>query len=279
MFLRNLLTSFAFPLLDEFDGGGGSGIPAAEPTPSVPAAPAVAATPPTAPAAPPTSGAPDGYVPSYRLRETREAVLREAQTAYAQREATHRAELDRIQTQLHALVGVQPPQNPQREAVRNQFGELYPGLSRLEARAQELEGLIERQGDLQAQNDHYWASYGRNTMDRLFSQAQESLGAPLTEEGKRQLHASFVGFVQSSPELTSRYSNDPSIVEDFWKQFTANFVEPARRIHAVATAGRAPGAIPQDLPGGAPRVGAAPTAQNLDERVAQGWQMYNQSKT
>lgn len=267
--------SISFPLLDEDQGGAP---PAADPTVSAPAVPTAPATPQAVPGAPPTPGAPEGYVPSYRLRETREAVLREAQTAWTQREASHRAELDRIQSQLHALVGVQPPPNPQIDAVRNQFGQIYPGLASLEARAKDLEGLIERQGDLQAQNEHYWKSYGRSTMDRLFTHAQDSLGAPLTDEGKRQLHAAFSGFVQSSPELSDRYANDPSIVEDFWKQFTSSFIDPVRRTAAAATAQRVPGALPQDIGGGAPRVSGAPAPQNLDERVAQGWDMYTRNK-
>jgi hypothetical protein len=178
------------------------------------------------------------------------------------------------------LVGVQQPANPQISSIKQQFGEIYPGLNKLEERAKDLMGLIDRAGDLESQNNHYWQSYGRQTMDKLFSHASESLGAPLTEEGKRQLHSSFVGFVQSSPELSERYANDPSIVEDFWKVFTSSFIDPVRRTAAAGTVARASlgGGTPQDVPGGAPRATPAVQPKDLDERVGSAWATYNAIK-
>ena len=113
-------------------------------------------------------------------------------------------------------------------------------------------------------------------MDKLFDHASQSLGAPLTEEGKRQLHASFVGFVQSSPEMTDRYANDPAIVEEFWKTFTSSFIDPVRRTAAAGIQSRAAGIqnLPQDTPSGAVRVGTPAQPANLDERAAQAWAQY-----
>lgn len=262
-------------------GGDTSGTPAA----ATPAAPATPVATPTfsgsgsaAPA--PTHSVPEGYVPSYRLRETREAAVREAQSQWSQKEQQYQAQLQQIQSQLHALVGVQQPANPEVTAVRQQFGQLYPGLSALEERANDLMSIIERANDLESQNSHYWQSYGRQTMDKLFTHAQDSLGAPLTDEGKRQLHSSFVGFVQSSPEMTERYANDPSIVEDFWKTFTSSFIDPVRRTQQAGIQARA-GAVtnlPQDTPSGAPRSTPAAAPANADERAAQAWALYNQLK-
>jgi hypothetical protein len=248
---------------------------------ATPQATPVAATPatPQAPATGAAPTAPEGYVPSYRLRETREAAVREAQQQWAAREAEIRSETERYRQQLHALVGATPSsQNPEIDAIRTQFGQLYPGLSKLEERAQQLQDMLERSGDLESQNAHYWTTYGRQTMDRLFAQAQESLGAPLTDEGKRQLHAAFTGFVQSSPELSARYANDPSLVQEFWKQFTSSFIDPVRRTAAAAVVNRAPGALPQDTPSGAPRAAGAPQLTSLDDRVNAAWATYEQTK-
>lgn len=198
--------------------------------------------------------------------------------AFSQREAQIRAEADRYRQQLHAIVGVQPPQNPEVEAVRNQFGQLYPGLSKIEDRANEILGILERAGDLESQSEHYWQSYGRQSMDRLFSHAQESLGAALTDEAKRALHSSFVGFVQSSPEMTARYAEDPSLVEDFWKAFSSSFIDPARRAASATVQGRAGVSVPQDVPGGAPRATPAPKPADLDERAANAWAQYQQTR-
>ena len=266
--------------MSEFDLGTPTpavGDTPATPQPATPAVTPVAATPATTPA-PATPGAvPEGYVPSYRLRETREAAIREAQVERQKVEAEWKARYEDSQRRLQALAGVAPDnRNPEVDAIRTQFSQLYPGLSKLEERAAQLMEMQERAHDLEAQNQHYWESHGRQTMDRLFQYAQESLGAPLTEEGKRQLHSSFVGFVQSSPELQARYASDPSLVQDFWKQFTASFIDPVRRTAQATVAGRAPGALPQDTPGGIPRT-PVPQPGNIDDRVAAGWTLYNQS--
>lgn len=269
-----------------WEGEPAPATPAATPdSGATPAAATPAATPQPATSAaspaPATAGAPEGWVPSYRIRETREAAMREAQQQFAQqfaqREAEIRAEAEQYRRQVQALTGVTPPQNPEVAAVRAQFAQLYPGLSKIEERAAQLEQLLERAGDLESQTDHYWQSYGRQTMDRLFSRFSESTGSPITEEGKRQLHSAFVGWVQSSPELSERYSSDPTIVEDFVKAFTTSFIDPVRRTAAAGTVTRAAGtpALPQDAPAGALRTGTPVAKPNgLDERAATAWALY-----
>lgn len=257
------------------------------PAPAPSGAPAPSATqtaPATPPAAPggsqaPATGAPgEGWVPSYRVRETREAAYREAQAHYNQQMQQIQAEYERVQNQLRALVGVQSPQNPQVDVVRKQFAQLFPGLAKLEDKYGDIEGILARAGDFETQNQHYWQVYGRQSMDRLFNLAQETYGQPLNEEQKRSLHTSFLGFVQSSPEMSQRYANDPSIVEDYWKVFSASFIDPARRSATAQVTSRVPGGLPQDTPAGAPRPTPTPQPSNLDERAAQAWAAYQHSQ-
>lgn len=261
-------------------------VPGTEPSASTPApategapAPQTATqTAPTQPAA--TAGVPppgrEDWVPSYRLREAREAAQRQAQQEYNQQVAQARADAERYKQQVMALTGATPPPDPGIQQVRGQFGQLYPGLSKIEERAEEILGILERAGDLESQNQHYWKSYGQRTMDQVFSKTAEAIGGPLSEEGKRQLHSSFVGFVQSSPELTDRYANDPTIVEDFVKAFTSNFIDPVRRASTATVAGRAAvvAGLPQDTPSGAPRSSPVPQPANLDERASAAWNLY-----
>lgn len=157
------------------------------------------------------------------------------------------------------------------EAIRKQFGGIYPGLSKLEERAAQLEQLLERSGDFESQTEHYWQSYGRQTVDRLFQKASEAIGTPLTDEGKRFLHSSFVGFVQSSPENSERYSMDPTIVDDFLRVFSSSIIDPSRRQATATVMNRAPQGLPQDTPSGAPVFPGAPKPQNLDDRSALAW--------
>lgn len=268
-----------------FDGEG------ADPGTSTGAVPDTAATPAPAtsgasaspaiganPQATATSGVPEGFVPSYRIRETREAAIRQANESFAAREAEYRSQLERVQSQIRALTGVTPPPNPEVESVRQQFAQLFPNLAALEEKGVDILSLLDKSGDIEQQNAHYWQNYGRQTMDRLFKHAEDALGAPLTEQGRRQLHSSFVGFVQSSPELTERYAQDPTIVEDFWRDFTSSFIDPVRRTSVGATAARVAGTpTPQDKAGAsAPPVTAGPQPKDLDERSQLAWARYQQ---
>ena len=239
----------------------------------------VAATPAT-PAAAPTAAPEDrsNWVPPHRLRETREAAVREAQRTFAEQQAQASAHVQQLERQLQALVGVTPKQQTEADGIRNQFGQIFPGLAALEQRAQDLMQLVERAGEFDSQNTHYWDSHGRQTMNRLYSVASESMGVQLTDDAKRNLHASFVGYVQSSPEAYERYLNDPGLVEDFWKAFTSSFIDPVRRTATATVAGRAPVALPRDLPGGVPSPAPAPKPANMDERVSQMWSGYNAIK-
>lgn len=256
-------------VVDQAPAGGVSPAPAVPAPASFPAA-APAATPQASPAAPQV---PDGYVPSYRLREAREAAAREASTKYTSEMAGVKAELDRYRQQIAALTGVNQPQTTESDTIKQQFFQLFPWAKKLEDRFGDFESLVDKSQDMDAQINHYWTAHGNATMDRLFKLANESVGVPLGEEAKRQLHSSFVGFIQSSPELTSRYATDPSIVDDFWKSFSSAFVDPVRRANSAGIVQRAAGVtrLPQDSPSGAPQSSPAPKLNGLDERAAAAW--------
>lgn len=257
---------------------------------SAPVAPATTSQAPAAPVtatsqtAQPSAPAVDPSWLKTRLDETRASATRAAQQAasqeYARKEAELQARYDQVQTQLRALVGVQPPQNTEVDGIRSQFGKIYPGLAKMEAAADQLLALQQRSGDLEAQNQHYWSTYARQATDRLYGTAEKALGTPLTDDAKELLHNSFASFIESSPERIQRYQNDPSIVEDFWKAFSSGFIDPARRVTAAGVVNRAAAssALPQDAPGGVPHATQAPKPQNLDERAAAAWQLYQHNQ-
>jgi len=243
----------------------GSEIPAAPIT-----APAPVATQPVTPvAATPATPEPNrsDWVPPHRLRETREAAQRE----FATKETQYQAELEQVKRQLQALVGVQPPQNPEIDLVRSQFSQLYPGLSKMEERAADLEKMMERTQQLEAQSTHYWDAHSRTVTNQLFSVAEKSLGSPLTEEGKQQLHSYFVGYIQSNPGMEERYVKDPALVGDFWKAFQSSFIDPARRAATTSAVGRVPTGLPQDTPSGTPQAAPVPKLTSLDARADAAW--------
>ena len=263
---------------------GGAPTPAPTPASATPMPSAVPSAIPQGPVAAPTGLSPaapedrSNWVPPHRLRETREAAVREAQQRYQQEQAQLQAQVNHYQQQLRALVGAEPPANPDHDAIRQQFGQLYPGLTKIEARAAQLEQYLDQMPDMESVRDYIWQNHGRQAMDRIYSQAAETLGGPLSAEGKRALHAAFTGWVQSSPEYAQRYVDDPSIVDEFWKTLSSTLVDPARRAASAQVASRVPGALPQDTPGGVPSPGPAPKPANMDERIGQMWAGYNANK-
>lgn len=255
-------------------------VPATQGTPSMPMTTTTApgTTPDQGGTQAPATGAPDGWVPSYRIRETRESVLREARNFFEQKQREYEARETELQAKIQALAGFGPKPDPEVEGVRDQFGRLYPGLSRLEQQADQIQRLLERAGDMESQTTHYWTSYGQNAVGQLFEAAEADLGGPLTEEGKRALHASFVGYIQSSPELVNTYASNPHFAREYWKAFSSSFIDPVRRVSAAQAQGRATTPLPQDTPAAAPRVGMPEKPANLEERVARSWTAYQQSK-
>lgn len=259
--------------------------PAVSDTPATPAAatPAVSAQPgapatPTPTPNPATTGAPQvpqGYVPSFRVRETREQYEARIQQLQAERQA----EVDQLKRQIAALAGVNPPgQVDEAEAIRQQLFKVAPDLKELIDLKQQLMEIAKEKDEWRQQNQHYWQSYNRTQMDKLFKLASDGYGQQLTDPQKRYIAASFVGWAQSDPELVERYQTDPSLIDDFWKEFSSNFIEPARRVATTTAASRVAQNLPQDAPPGAVRTSAAPVEQpkDLDGRVDRAWEQFKQ---
>ncbi len=266
--------------------------PSTSPAAATPAAPAAPPATPPAPAgaAPATSQvAPQATAtpvaptvePSWlkgRLEETRQATARQLNEAFQRREMEYSQQLQQLRQQLGALVGVAPPQNPELDTIRQQFGQVYPGLNQIEARAQQIMEMLDRTSDFQAVNDHIWRSHGQSTMNRVFDRVGEVLGSQITEAGKQQLHAAFTGYVQSTPERTQRYISDPTIVDEFVEGFTSSFLQPARRATAAAPEMRTQQALPSNAPSGAPQLSSVPKPDGLDARAAAGWAAFQHSR-
>ena len=249
-----------------------SDITAPTQAPATLGAPAAPPATPVAPAAPPI-GVPEAQVPSYRLREQREALERQHREAIATERQAWQQERAQMEARVRALAGFEPQANPEIETIRQQFKQVFPELFELSGRSKDLLGVLDKVGDFDNVTNQYWNNYIRSAVNKLESLAAETFGGPLNDEGKRVLISNFSGWVNSSPELRQRFENDPSTVEDYWRSYTSNFVDPIRRASTVQAAGRAQTSmgLPQDSPGGAPRATPTPKPTSLDERTDQAW--------
>lgn len=247
-------------------------------------APATTGAPVAAPATP-SNGAPPAsatdasrvdWVPSHRLRETREKVLNEARAYIEHLQAQHAREMETLRNQVRVLTGVTPPANPEVQAVREQFGQLYPGLAKLEEKAAAIEDMLSELEELRAMQSYVWNQHRDSNLEHLYSTVEKATGAPLTDEAKQYLHASLLGYVQSSEERANRYATQGrAVVEELARAFIANFVDPLRRSSIAAAADRAAKALPQDRPAGAPQLAQEPKPKDLDERAARAFAVYD----
>jgi hypothetical protein len=215
-------------------------------------------------------------VPSYRLRETREQVERQAHELFTQLQQHYESEVETLRNQIRALTGAVPPQNPEVQAVKDQFGNLYPGLSKLESRAERIDQLLERADEFEALQKFIWDQHRDQALDYLFGSVEKTIGSPLSDEAKQYLQAALLGYVQSSPERAERYAtNSRAVVDELARAFTANFVDPVRRTSVAMAAGRVPSGLPQDTPSGAPQVTPAPKPKNMDERAQRAFAVFD----
>lgn len=211
------------------------------------------------------------WVPPYRLRET---TQRYEQTLQSERQQWQR-ELEQREARIRALVGVTPPENPQIDEVKKQFGQVFPGLSKLEAQAAQVDALLAQREEMDHLRQHVWAMHNKNAMDTLYKAAAETYGEQLSDDSKRSLGAAFIGYLNTNPDEYARYQNDPSVVVDFWKSFTGRFIDPVRRQATAASANRIPSGLPQDTPSGSVNVSSpAPKAANEDELLARALSVY-----
>jgi hypothetical protein len=226
-----------------------------------------------------TAGAPgEGWVPSYRLREQRDTFARQVAEREAALRAQYEAQIAESNKKIQALAGFGPQPNPEVDAVRQQFAQLYPGLARLDDKAVErLLQISEQFSDVEEQNNHYWQTYGQSKVNELFDLAKADIGTELTDAGKQRLHTALVGYVQSSPQNMAAYSRDPNFVKEFWKAWSSDFIEPVRRVSAASAQGRAGLPAVQDVPG---QIRTQPAQQpgTLDERLAMSWNSYQQTR-
>lgn len=250
-------------------------------------APPVATTQATSPAS--ANDAPPATEPSWlkrRLDETRAAAIKQyeaqSRSQWTQKETEYQTKLQEQEARVRALVGLGPQENPEVDAIRKQFAQVFPKeyamMQKLSDKAEQIEQLLERSGDFDGAIKHHWDSHAQQSVGRLYSLASEAMGGPLSDMGKQHLHGAFVQYVQSSPEAYQRYQTDPTLVEDFVKAFTSSFIDPVRRSAVTQTVQRAPGALPQDTPGGVPRTAPAQTFTGLDDRAKAAWTNYNQFK-
>lgn len=228
----------------------------------------------------PATGAPqEGMVPSYRLREIRAQLEQAYNQRLEQERNSWTQERENLDKRIRALAGVDPNPPSRAEAIRNEFFQLFPEYQELSQFAPEIKTLKEEIAAFKAQNQHYWQSYSGNQLDRLYKLASESYDGQLTDAQKAALTRTFIGYVNSDPEMRQRFESDPAIVDEYWKDIASNFVEPARRNAVVSGTARIAQNLPKDDPSGGLVTSTPAKPKDKDERMALAWQAFEAAKS
>lgn len=173
-------------------------------------------------------------VPSYRLREVTE------------RNRQLEAFAGQLQARLEALEkrSGTPQERPQDDAetraIRDQFAKMFPNLAKLnDFDPEQLSGLLQQAPQQQQQWEQYWTNVGQNTLRTLQSKITEIYGDKTDPVTRSVFESAFISWVERDPQARERYlSQDPSLVEDFWKRTNAAVLDPVRKSAAAQVSQR-----------------------------------------
>lgn len=171
-------------------------------------------------------------VPSYRLREVTERYRQLEQAAL------------QMQQRLQALERSRPagaPEDQETRAIREQFRKIFPNLAALdEFDPDQLKGIMQQAPAQQQQWEQYWHNVGTNALRSLQSKVSEVYGDKTDPVTRSIFENAFISWVERDPEAQQRYlSQDPTLVDDYWKKATAAVLDPIRKNAAAQVAARA----------------------------------------
>lgn len=98
-----------------------------------------------------------------------------------------------------------------------------------------IASMAERGDDMIAATTHHWDAHAQRTLRNLETSFLEVIGADkLTDHQREKLHSGFMATSRRDPEnFRRRYeAEDPTLIAEFIKEWTDDFVEPVRRMSA-----------------------------------------------
>lgn len=180
------------------------------------------------------------WIPPHRFNEVNQRAQRTQQLE------VDIAERDR---KIAALAGVAPvdPNAQKSQQVKDAFFQMFPAFRHLANLSdQQMERLLrapESADQVKEIETRYWRQQGDSFQGKVFSEVANAIGADsLSEDQKSDLQSSFHSWFgakcraeleasgnAASATLDRYQAQDPSLIADFVKRVTNNWVEPARR--------------------------------------------------
>jgi hypothetical protein len=159
-----------------------------------------------------------------KARQRAEQQFRDTQTS-----------LDAERKRVQALAGLEPKSEADitSEAVKQRFAQLFPGLAKLDEAA--IERILQVANDadnLQSATQHHWTTHGAMMLDAVTEGLADSLGGKLSDRQAAAIKRAYVQEAEDNPDFLKRHERgDRTLVDEFVKQWVADWIEPARRIN------------------------------------------------
>lgn len=210
-----------------------------------------------------------------------------------------KTENDRFKNVIAQALGINPANgqqveqpDPRTTKLRETIFGLIPELKEFIDKKANLLRMAEAAPVWQQQNESYWQNVATRTLSSVF----DSVAKVMLGEGKtgKDLEPEFVEDLQDSflkwcerdrtGQRIARYEGqDPTLVSDFLKAFSARYVDPVRRSASATVQQR--GQVAQQLPVSGPAgmpAASQPPQTNLNDEDAvhgRGWQVAQQMRT
>lgn len=166
------------------------------------------------------------WIPPYRVQEmSRRAATLERQLAIEQARTRALAGLPAEQPRFEDTL------SPEDRELRQGFLKLFPEFKVLMEHGDKLAKLAPAADDLLTRGDEQWVREGHRTLRTLSTAYAKHIGAESLEPAsQRRLGALFQDWLESDPQLASRYAyGDDRLVDEFIDDLDKSFLSPVRR--------------------------------------------------
>jgi hypothetical protein len=188
----------------------------------------------------PQAASTQGAAPAQKAEDDRQRGIladlqkeRRARQTYETQLNSMRTELEAERRRVQALAGVNPRSAEETEvdAVRQRFGQVFPGLAKLsDEKIERLLAVAERADSLEEATSHHWQTHGRQMLSSVTDAVAKELGGTLSDRQLTRIKREYVAAAEGDPEFLARHeAGDPTLVQEFVKEMMEDFFEPARR--------------------------------------------------
>jgi hypothetical protein len=168
---------------------------------------------------------------------------RKQRQEYEKQLASITSERDQERRRVQALAGINPQSGEEAEAeqIRQKLFQLVPVLGKLtDKQVDRLLKLADSGDSLEQATNHHWTTHGRQMLDMVTGAAEKSMGGKLSERQSNRIKAAYVQEAENSQVdergnavpgsfLYRHNMGDPTLIEEFIKDWNEDWFEPAKR--------------------------------------------------